>query len=103
MFIHRTYCDVLEEMRQILNNTSFWSYKRNLLILLSLIEECQVYGNRMEAGLGYKRDIQELYKKRKKLQTEVKALKNELPDNDEEDTRYTVDRISQILDDEEDY
>lgn len=61
---NRTLCAVLEEMRK-LNET------RNYAPLLSLIEEAQVMGNRMEAGLS---DI----KDHKSLLEDISKLKKEL-------------------------
>lgn len=66
-FPNRTLCDVLEDMRKA-NKTHNYSY------LLGLIEEAQVFGNRMEAALGDNRDIKQLNEERSKLRKEVKAL-----------------------------
>lgn len=53
---------------------SIFSYFRNKALLRSLIEECQTYGNRMEAGLNDQLDIQVLHKKKSKLEAEVRVL-----------------------------
>jgi len=74
-FPHRTICDTLEEMRDITKKSNFYNYKKNVHILSSLIEECQVYANRMEAGLSYGHDIVKLHDKRKQLLKEVENLK----------------------------
>jgi hypothetical protein len=50
MFVNRTYCDTLEECRNILKHMNVFNYKKSVYILHSLIEECQTYGNRMEAA-----------------------------------------------------
>lgn len=67
---NRYLCDVLREMRTCHKT-------RNYAYLLSLIEEVQVLANRMEAGLGDKRDIRHYTEERSKLKKEVNALKEE--------------------------
>lgn len=67
---NRTLCAVLEEMRK-LNET------RNYAPLLSLIEEAQVMGNRMEAGLSDIKDHKSLLEDISKLKKELKALRKE--------------------------
>lgn len=67
---NRTLCAVLEEMRR-LNET------RNYAPLLSLIEEAQVMGNRMEAGLSDIKDHKSLLEDISKLKKELKALRKE--------------------------
>lgn len=69
-FPNRTLCDVLSEMRKC-------DKTRNYAYLLSLIEECQHYANRMEAALGDKKDIREWSDMRSKLKEEIKELRNE--------------------------
>ena len=69
-FPNRTLCDVLAEMRKC-NET------RNYAYLLSLIEECQYLGNRLESALSDKRDIREWSEIRSKLKDEIKELRNE--------------------------
>ena len=71
---NRYICDVLEEMRKLVN-------ANNIKPLMGLIEEAQSLANRMEAGLGDKKDLlslsNETAKARqayKKLQEEYKAL-----------------------------
>lgn len=78
-YVNRTMCDVLEDMRKC-------NKVRNYSNLESLIEELQVYGNRMEGGLSDKRDMLEmnkewskLRKELKKLRAEVKKVKSEIP------------------------
>lgn len=93
MYLNRTYCDTLEEMRSILRTHD----TRVSGILFSLVEECQVYGNRMEAALAYKDDLERLHKERKKLQKEVDALKAQLPEK--EKSRTSI--VSRILGDDE--
>ena len=62
--LNRTLCDVLTEMRKAVKTLNF-SY------ILSLIEEIQVLGNRMEAALYDVKDI-------KRLREDIKELKDEL-------------------------
>lgn len=70
---NRSLCSVLDEMRKA-NETRNYSY------LLSLIEEAQVLGNRMEAGLADNNDIRRFLKYRHQLKTAVKKLKKEYDD-----------------------
>jgi hypothetical protein len=57
----------------------------NLLpILMSLIEEVQVYGNRMESALGDNRDYQEMKKEYDRMKAELKAS---ITDEDREENR----------------
>lgn len=69
-FPNRTLCAVLEEMRK-LNET------RNYAALLSLIEEAQMLGNRMEAKLFDVKDSESLIEDISKLKKELKALRKE--------------------------
>lgn len=73
MFPRRTYCDVLQEMRVLLDNISLYNYKRSASVIKMLVEECQIYGNRMEAGLGYQKDLNKLHEKRSALAKELKS------------------------------
>ena len=73
--INRTFCDVLAALRKC-NET------RNYSIMLSLVEELQTYGNRMEAHLYDSKDVKNLHTDiallkidRKKLLAEVKGLR----------------------------
>ena len=74
-FPHRTFCDTVAEMRRLVDSMSIFSYMRNKAVLKSLIEECQTYGNRMEAALTYQKDIDALHKQlkegRKRLKDDV--------------------------------
>ena len=68
---NRYLCDVLEEMR-VANKTRNYSY------LKGLIEEVQVIGNRMEAGLYDKLSYFELQKEISKLKNDRNALKQQV-------------------------
>lgn len=67
---YRTLCEVLGEMRSCCKTLDF-SY------LMALIEEAQVMGNKMEAGLYAKGDYEQLEKDRKKLEQTVNELRQE--------------------------
>lgn len=69
----RTLCDVLNDMRNC-------DKTKNYAMLLSLIEEAQIMGNRMEAGLEDKNDIERLRSERKKLNKEIKELQEVVDD-----------------------
>ena len=67
MYLNRTLCGVLDEMRQM--------YKtRNFSGLLGHIEEAQAMGSRMEAALEDVSDVKRLHSKRKALRKEIKKL-----------------------------
>jgi len=67
---NRTLCNVLEEMRV--------AYKtRNFSYLLGLIEEAQVMGNRMEAGLWDQNDLETAREEVKRLNKIIEKLKKE--------------------------
>lgn len=84
MAVHRTYCDTLHEMRDIVKHLSVWNISRSAAVLSTLIEECQTYGNRMEAGLYYGGDLDRLHKKEKALRKAISKLSEQLPDDHEE-------------------
>lgn len=67
MFLNRTLCDVLSDMRTCVKTLNF-SY------LIGLIEEAQTMGYRMEASLYDKNDIKDSHEKIKKLKAEIKDL-----------------------------
>ena len=69
--INRTFCDVLAELRKCHET-------RNYAIMLSLLEELQTYGNRMEAHLEDKRDFKSLHQDIKTLKKERKKLLEEV-------------------------
>lgn len=74
---NRTLCAVLEEMRK-LNET------RNYAALLSLIEEAQMLGNRMEAKLHDVKDRESLNEDINKLKRELKDLRKQKKELDNE-------------------
>jgi hypothetical protein len=69
----RTLCDVLQEMRKC-HQTYNFGY------LPGLIEEAQSMGNRMEAGLGTKQEVEHLIRILRKLKKERKQLMKEVAD-----------------------
>jgi hypothetical protein len=78
MWSRRTFCDTLQEMRDILATITACNYSQVAAHLKSLIEENQTYGNRMEAGLSYGRSLTKLHDEVKELELKAKALKKEL-------------------------
>ena len=62
---HRSLCDVLEEMRKLYET-------RNFSGLLGLIEEAQSMANRMEAGLGEKKDLVVMHEEWSTLRKKIK-------------------------------
>ena len=67
---HRYLCTVLEEMRTCCKTLNF-SYLR------ALIEEAQVLGERMEAALGEKGDLERWHEKAKEEKAEYQRLLRE--------------------------
>ena len=67
MYPHRTLCSVLDELRDC--------YKtRNFASMLALIEEAQSMGNRMEASIDYKNDIERYHRDAKEAHDNLKEL-----------------------------
>ena len=71
MFLSRTMCDVLEEMRKTYES-------RNFAGLLGLIEEVQTMGNRMEAAIDNKNNYESYRKQAKKAEEELEELRDEI-------------------------
>ena len=67
-YLNRTLCDVLDEMRKC-------DKVKNYSALLSLIEEAQIFGNRMESALDDSRDLEQMYEEKKRLKKELKVLR----------------------------
>lgn len=61
IYLNRTLCDVLSEMRDAYET-------RNFSYLLGLINEAQSFGNRMEAKLNDLHDIEDLHDQIKNLE-----------------------------------
>jgi cell division protein FtsB len=72
-WVNRTLCEVLEEMRVSVKTLNF-------ALIPSLIEEVQCMGNRMEAALGDKKDVEAMRKERSRLKKEIKQLKEDRDD-----------------------
>jgi len=66
-YLNRVICDVFHEMRKC-NETKNFSY------LEGLIEEAQSMANRMENGLGKKKQIEEIEKRWLKAKEKSKFL-----------------------------
>lgn len=84
MYLNRTLCDVLQEMRDLLEALNKETVKQHKLIMPHLISEAQHFGNKMEAGLGENKDIRYLHEQRSKLNKEVEALRKERDELKEE-------------------
>lgn len=70
--LNRTWCQTLDEMRQIVKTGHI---RQDMM--MSLIEELQVYGNRMESALGDLSDLESLHQEIKKKKKELKELGGE--------------------------
>ena len=82
--VHRTLCDALEDSRRVISKLDVYNHVETKSVLSGLIEEIQVYGNRMEAALAYSNDLIKLHEERKKLQEQVTELKVTLNITEEE-------------------
>ena len=71
MYLHRTICSVLEEMRSC-NETKNYSY------LLGLIEEAQSMANKMESKIDLIKDFEELKEQCKNLAERKNDLKKDI-------------------------
>ena len=67
---NRYLCDILTDMRTALD-------KLRIDIIPGLIEEAQIYGNRMEAKLDDQYDMKRLLEEKSILNQEVQKLRNE--------------------------
>ena len=70
MYLNRTMCEVLHEMRECTKT-------RNYSYLLGLIEEAQSMANRMEAKLGQVKDIEKVDKRWTELKDKMAELRAE--------------------------
>ena len=105
-YLNRTACDVLEEMRKLNKHLSRHTLTRHQEVMKYLIEEAQSMYNKMEAGLGDKRDLvsmsEEHAKQRKeykKLQKELRELKAEIKEVKGEEVESGSGRITSIIED----
>ena len=71
MYLNRTICGVLEEMRSC-NETKNYSY------LLGLIEEAQSMANKMESKIDLIKDFEEMKDKYKELVERKNDLKKDI-------------------------
>ena len=67
-WVNRTLCDVLDEIRKCHKT-------RNYAGLMALVEEAQSKANRMEAGLGDKKDLVKMEEEWHQLKKEIKKLR----------------------------
>ena len=71
LYVNRTLCEVLEEMRACFKT-------RNFASLSGLIEETQSMGNKMEAKLNDIADVKRYTEQRKDLYNEVGQLQKDI-------------------------
>lgn len=71
--VNRTLCDVLEAIRTC-NKTHNYSY------LMSLVEEAQMLGNKMEAALWDQKDFKRAERRYKSLKVQIKELEEKVGD-----------------------
>lgn len=73
---NRYVCEVLEEMRKVLNVLSIFNIHRYKPSMAMLIEEAQTLVNRMEASMHDWSDTRRAHKELKKLKNEIKDLES---------------------------
>ena len=101
---HRTYCDCIEEMRKLTSQLSIWNIVKYRYIIKLLIEELQTYGNRMEAGLSYEKDLRELHDKKKSLLKDIEKQEKKLRklqelSNEDNRDKHISDWVKELDDD----
>lgn len=69
LYPNRTLCDVLADARAMIKQVASEQQQR---ALFSLIEEMQIMGNRMEAGLSDKKDLFRLSEMKTKMREEFR-------------------------------
>jgi len=67
---NRYLCDIFTDMRKAVE-------KLRIDMIPGLIEEAQIYGNRMESKLDDQRDVKTLLEEKSKLNDEVDKLRKE--------------------------
>ena len=72
---NRTLCQVLDDMRKYIKHTYLTETDKH--VLLKLVQEVQIMGNRMEAGLWDQNDIKDLRQERKDLKKEIDKLEKQ--------------------------
>jgi len=76
--INRTWCDCVEHVRKLCDHTTQFTWESNRDMIRSLCEELQVYGDRMEAGLGDLTDLESLHENIKEKKKELEELKKQI-------------------------
>ena len=72
--VNRYLCTVLDECRTALNKLNILTIKSTKRMLGTLVEEIQVLGNRMEAGLRDIRDYDYDLNEHRKIKREIKQM-----------------------------
>jgi hypothetical protein len=81
----RTLCDTLQEMRKCYET-------RNFGPIASLIEEAQIYGNRMEAKLTDIKEYDRMKERYKKISKKVKEMEKLCEEKDESNS-FDLDKL----------
>lgn len=76
---NRTLCGTLWDMREVIKILKEETKNRNFDILSSLVEEIQVYANRMESALSDFKTSKELKEEYKSMKKELELLYEEKP------------------------
>ena len=86
-WLNRTMCDVLKEMRDLNDKLTSATVNQHKKTFAYLIEEVQSMGNRMEAALTEKGELEDIHeewrqetKKMKKLKAEISELSQKKED-----------------------
>lgn len=73
----RTWCSIIEDLKSCFKS-------RNFSYMLGLLEELQYAGDKMEAALEGKRDIQDWSERRSNLDREIENLEAQIKDKKNE-------------------
>ena len=77
--LNRYMCQVLDELRDITKVSGLTKREQNLI--LSLVEEIQVMGNRMEAKLNDVKDLHDIHVVLSNKRKELKELQKEIKES----------------------
>ena len=71
--INRYLCSVLEDMRRCCETLNFSPMK-------GLVEEAQIFGNRMESALADRKDLRKMNEQHSALRKKIMTLRKEVKD-----------------------
>lgn len=96
---NRYMCSALDEMRDQLKLLSEFNIDRYKSITAMLIEEIQTMGNRMEAHLHDKAQLESLHDKIRNAKKKLKKLESKLDETNDDDSLYGLERVTKFSED----